>query len=38
LATRDLPPAVASENVAYLKAMLNGGENRWSQLRQEKTN
>ncbi len=37
LATRDLPPAVASENVAYLKAMLNGGENRWSQLRQEKT-
>lgn len=38
LATRDLPPAVASENVAYLKAMLNGGENRWSQLRQEKNN
>lgn len=38
LATRDLPPAVASENVAYLKAMLNGGENRWTQLRQEKAN
>jgi Flp pilus assembly protein TadD len=38
LASRDLPPAVASENVAYLKAMLNGGENRWTQLRQEKTN
>lgn len=38
LATRDLPAAVASENVAYLKAMLNGGENRWTQLRQEKTN
>ena len=37
LATRDLPPAVASENAAYLKAMLNGGENRWTQLRQEKT-
>jgi Flp pilus assembly protein TadD len=38
LATRDLPPAVASENVAYLKAMLNGGESRWTQLRQEKPN
>lgn len=38
LATRDLPPTVASENVAYLKAMLNGGESRWTQLRQEKTN
>lgn len=38
LATRDLPPAVASENAAYLKAMLNGGESRWTQLRQEKTN
>lgn len=38
LATRDLPPAVASENVAYLKAMLNGGENRWTQLRQENAN
>jgi Flp pilus assembly protein TadD len=38
LASRDLPPAVASENVTYLKSMLNGGENRWSQLRQEKTN
>ncbi len=38
LASRDLPPAVASQNVAYLKAMLNGGENRWTQLRQEKTN
>lgn len=38
LASRDLPPSVASENIAYLKAMLNGGENRWTQLRQEKTN
>jgi Flp pilus assembly protein TadD len=31
LAARDLPPAVASENVAYLRRMLNGGDSRWSQ-------
>jgi Flp pilus assembly protein TadD len=31
LASRDLPPAVAAENVAYLRRMLNGGDSRWSQ-------
>jgi Flp pilus assembly protein TadD len=31
LASRDLPPAVATENVAYLRRMLNGGDSRWSQ-------
>jgi Flp pilus assembly protein TadD len=31
LASRDLPPALASENVAYLRRMLNGGDSRWSQ-------
>jgi Flp pilus assembly protein TadD len=31
LASRDLPPAVAQENVAYLRRMLNGGDSRWSQ-------
>ena len=31
LASRDLPPAIASENVAYLRRMLNGGDSRWSQ-------
>ena len=31
LASRDLPPAIATENVAYLRRMLNGGESRWSQ-------
>ncbi len=31
LASRDLPPAVAADNIAYLRRMLNGGESRWSQ-------
>jgi Flp pilus assembly protein TadD len=31
IASRDVPPAVASENVAYLRRMLNGGDSRWSQ-------
>lgn len=31
LASRDLPPALATENVAYLRRMLNGGDSRWSQ-------
>jgi Flp pilus assembly protein TadD len=31
LASRDLPPAVATENIAYLRRMLNGGDSRWSQ-------
>jgi Flp pilus assembly protein TadD len=31
LAARDLPPAIANENVAYLRRMLNGGDSRWSQ-------
>jgi Flp pilus assembly protein TadD len=31
LASRDLPPAVAQENIAYLRRMLNGGDSRWSQ-------
>jgi Flp pilus assembly protein TadD len=31
LASRDLPPNVATENVAYLRRMLNGGDSRWSQ-------
>lgn len=31
LASRDLPAAVATENVAYLRRMLNGGDSRWSQ-------
>jgi Flp pilus assembly protein TadD len=31
LASRDLPPAIASENIAYLRRMLNGGDSRWSQ-------
>jgi Flp pilus assembly protein TadD len=30
LASRDVPPAIATENVAYLRRMLNGGESRWS--------
>lgn len=34
LAARDLPPAVAAENIAYLRRMLNGGDNRWSQAAQ----
>lgn len=31
LASRDLPAAIANENVAYLRRMLNGGDSRWSQ-------
>jgi Flp pilus assembly protein TadD len=31
LASRDLPPAVATENVTYLRRMLNGGDSRWNQ-------
>jgi Flp pilus assembly protein TadD len=31
LASRDVPPAVAAENIAYLRRMLNGGDSRWSQ-------
>jgi Flp pilus assembly protein TadD len=31
LASRDLPAAIATENVAYLRRMLNGGDSRWSQ-------
>lgn len=31
LASRDLPALVASENVGYLRRMLNGGESRWNQ-------
>jgi Flp pilus assembly protein TadD len=31
IASRDVPPTVAAENVAYLRQMLNGGESRWSQ-------
>jgi Flp pilus assembly protein TadD len=31
IASRDLPPAIATENVAYLRRMLNGGDSRWSQ-------
>jgi Flp pilus assembly protein TadD len=31
LASRDLPAAVATENIAYLRRMLNGGDSRWSQ-------
>jgi Flp pilus assembly protein TadD len=31
LASRDLPPATAQENIAYLRRMLNGGDSRWSQ-------
>lgn len=31
LASRDLPPAIATENVAYLRRMLNGGDSRWNQ-------
>ena len=31
IAARDLPAAVATENVAYLRRMLNGGDSRWSQ-------
>jgi Flp pilus assembly protein TadD len=31
LASRDLPPAIATENIAYLRRMLNGGDSRWSQ-------
>ena len=34
LASRDLPADVAAENVAYLRRMLNGGDNRWSQAAQ----
>lgn len=29
LASRDVPPATATENIAYLRRMLNGGESRW---------
>ncbi|GBF56823.1 hypothetical protein PbB2_00480 [Candidatus Phycosocius bacilliformis] len=38
IASRDLTPEVASENVAYLKAMLNGGESRWAEARKETGN
>jgi Flp pilus assembly protein TadD len=31
LASRDLPAATATENVGYLRRMLNGGDSRWSQ-------
>jgi Flp pilus assembly protein TadD len=34
LASRDLPAEIAAENVAYLRRMLNGGDNRWSQAAQ----
>jgi Flp pilus assembly protein TadD len=32
LASRDLPPNVATENIAYLRRMLNGGDSRWNQV------
>jgi Flp pilus assembly protein TadD len=31
LAARDVPAAIASENIAYLRRMLNGGDSRWNQ-------
>lgn len=35
IASRDVTPAVASENVAYLKAMLNGGDSRWTEVNKD---
>jgi Flp pilus assembly protein TadD len=35
LAAADLPPAVAAENVATLRRMLNGGDSRWTRARGE---
>lgn len=30
LAAQDVPPDVAARNIAYIRAMLNGSENRWN--------
>ena len=30
IASEDLPPAIAQQNIAYLKEMLDGGQDRWN--------